>query len=275
MTVLTSNKGWTIPSPGGSAGTWGTELNSAFAQIDNDLGKAISVSTTGGSTVLSAAQTETLFIAVSGTLTSNATITLTPETGGPTYAQGFWLIQNSTTGNYTVTFTNGVGSSLAVVPQGRFCLILGHSTLGTRIISADDGNVPSGTIFVCGNSSAPTGWTRLTSSVANDAALRLVTGTGGGTGGAVAFSSLFNVNITNLAVHGHGVTDPGHVHSKSAPTDVLNHGYGGGVPYHVWFGSTTNNTDSATTGITINNSGSGSTTAFDVKYYDVFLAQKN
>lgn len=268
--VATTNKGWTLPTPGGSAGTWGTGLNSAFGQIDNVLGGTIGVTVTGGTTTLTAAQTETLFIYVNGTLTSNATVVLTPEVGGPTRAQGFWLVQNDTTGNFTLTFSNGGGASLAVVPQGRYCLIYGHPSSGTRIIAADDGVVPSGTIFLCGNNAVPLGWTRLTSY--NDYALRLVSGAGGGVGGTKAFTNVMSASIYNLAAHSHGLTDPGHTHSfTSGNRTVLATNPG----TTVWYGTTTDNTNLSYAGLTVQSSGTGAVTAFDVAYYDVFLAQKN
>lgn len=68
---------------------------------------------------------------------------------------------------------------------------------------------PTGTKMLFNQSAAPTGWTKQTS--VNDATLRVVSGTtGGGTGGSVAFSTLFatgktvslsgNVGATTLTV---------------------------------------------------------------------------
>ena len=50
-------------------------------------------------------------------------------------------------------------------------------------------SIPSGTVTNFFQASAPTGWTKLT---ANDnASIRIVSGTGGGTGGSVNFTSAF------------------------------------------------------------------------------------
>jgi hypothetical protein len=51
------------------------------------------------------------------------------------------------------------------------------------------GIVPQGSVAVFYQSAAPTGWTKVTTH--NDKALRVVSGTGGGSGGVNAFSSTF------------------------------------------------------------------------------------
>lgn len=86
---------------------------------------------------------------------------------------------------------------------------------------------PSGTRMLFNQASAPTGWTKQVD--VNDAALRVVSGDGGGTGGSLAFSALFatgktvslsgNVGATTLTVeqmptHRHKV-----VHTQSYYTE--------------------------------------------------------
>lgn len=63
-------------------------------------------------------------------------------------------------------------------------------------------SVPSGAVMLFYQSSAPTGWTQVTS--VNDVALRLVSGTGGTTGGTTAFSTVFanqtpSINVSGLS----------------------------------------------------------------------------
>jgi hypothetical protein len=55
-------------------------------------------------------------------------------------------------------------------------------------------DIPSGTTMLFMQAAAPTGWTQVTS--LNDYGLRLVSGTGGGTGGTVPFSTFFNATST-------------------------------------------------------------------------------
>jgi hypothetical protein len=59
------------------------------------------------------------------------------------------------------------------------------------------GIVPQSTVALFFQASAPTGWT--ISSVNNDAALRVVNGTGGGTGGTINFSSAFPASLKTVS----------------------------------------------------------------------------
>ena len=82
---------------------------SSTAFVYNATQVSSSVSTTGGATILSASQYGCAIIVVSGTLTSNATLTF------PTSGQ--WTIYNSTTGGYSLILTNGSGSNITTVDQ--------------------------------------------------------------------------------------------------------------------------------------------------------------
>ncbi len=83
--------------------------------------------------------------------------------------------------------------------------------LGATGLPADSivGGVPSGTKMLFAQSAAPTGWTKDTTH--NDKSLRVVSGTGGGSGGSVAFSTVFgrtavdasSLSIAQLAAHKH------------------------------------------------------------------------
>ena len=143
---------------------------------------------------------------------------------------------------------------------------------------------PAGTRLLFHQAAAPTGWTKQTT--VNDAALRVVSGTtGGGTGGSVAFSTLFaagktvtlsgNVGATTLTTaqmpkHGHTLNKrPGY----STVTDVARVASGyptSGSPY-------TNTTDIANTGGSTSHTHTLSgkaTIALNVKYTDVIICAK-
>ena len=75
------------------------------------------------------------------------------------------------------------------------------------------GSFPSGTSTVFCQASAPVGWTKSTSN--NDKALRVVSGSGGGTGGTVGFSEYSNhthtssphtLTISEIPAHDHDIT---------------------------------------------------------------------
>lgn len=72
--------------------------------------------------------------------------------------------------------------------------------------------MPSGSVVVWGQASAPTGWTKL--ATVDDKALRVVSGTGGGTGGSYSPSTLVNMQHTHTAPTGstHSHTIAAHSH---------------------------------------------------------------
>ena len=73
--------------------------------------------------------------------------------------------------------------------------------------------IPPGTVMLFIQAAAPTGWTKITTH--NDKALRIVSGTGGGSGGSIAFSTAFartatdNFTITTTTIPPHAHNIPG------------------------------------------------------------------
>lgn len=97
----------------------------------------------------------------------------------------------------------------------------------TNQTTAATASIPAGAVTNFANASAPTGWTQVTTY--NDYALRIVSGTGAGTGGSVAFTTAF----ASQAVSGtSGATTlstsqmPSHTHSPLGP------GGGGGTDFN-------------------------------------------
>ena len=132
----------------------------------------------------------------------------------------------------------------------------------------------SGTTLLFYQASAPTGWTQVTSH--NDKALRVVSGTGGGSGGSTAFTSVFASRGVPLPDHNHGINDPGHTHNV-----LLNRGplvnSGGADSFKD--GGSSGSISTSTTGITIKNASetqtTGNTMDFAVQYIDIILCSKN
>jgi len=115
----------------------------------------------------------------------------------------------------------------------------------------------------------------------NDKALRVVTGTGGGSGGSTAFTSVFSASRTvPLVDHNHSITDPGHAHGLNFNYIVRGDAGGGETPggggRGIYDNLAVNNN---TTGITINNASNtqatGNTMDFAVQYIDIILCSKN
>lgn len=79
--------------------------------------------------------TQNLRLLLTGTLTANVTIYI-PSTVG-----GFWIVDDRTTGAFTVTIlTTATGSTGIVTAQGKTLVIVSD---GTNVKLADSGNIPA------------------------------------------------------------------------------------------------------------------------------------
>lgn len=145
----------TIQTPGGNSNTWGTLENANLNLIDAKFGSVTSLSTTGGTTTLSAGQEEVGVLLVTGVLVSDATIVFSGR-------GGTWLIKNSTTGAFAVTCKvsgqSGVAIAQGTGAQPIYCtgadIDAGGAQSSATSIPAGFGPVP-----YCGTT-APTGWVR-------------------------------------------------------------------------------------------------------------------
>jgi microcystin-dependent protein len=82
-------------------------------------------------------------------------------------------------------------------------------------------------------------------------------GLNGDTLGATGGAETHTLITAELAVHNHGITDPGHVHSYTRYNTTETR-QAGGASGELWRDTTAVNTGSATTGVTVDNAGSGS-----------------
>jgi len=127
---MTTNKALQTPANGSNVGTWDVPVNSNFTAIDTAFGGKATISTTGGTTVLSSAQYQPLFLVITGVLTSNAIIQFPSGVGGQ------WVALNSTTGAFTVTFSSaGGGASYALAQNIRTILVCDGGTFGVTLAS--------------------------------------------------------------------------------------------------------------------------------------------
>ena len=120
-------KGYEVPTVSGDSGTWGsstTGLNATIALIDTNLGGYAAVSLSNANVTLSSTQDRMAILRLTGTLTGNIVITSS--------CQGFKFCENLTTGSYTVSIQNSVGSTVAI-PQGYSSLVIFDSTNGARL----------------------------------------------------------------------------------------------------------------------------------------------
>lgn len=152
--------------------------------------------------------------------------------------------------------------------------------------SADTVVFASGTRLLFQQTSAPTGWTKVTTH--NDAVLRVVSGVVG-SGGTDEFTTLFGTSKStasytllsaDMPSHTHGVTDPGHYHTLS---NLFYYTSG-----NTWTTTSASlapsthspNTDTKTTGITLQNTGGGgghshTLNNMNLKYADCIIASKD
>ena len=96
----------------------------------------------------------------------------------------------------SVVVGNGTNAVKFVAPGTTANILTSNGTAWVSQAPAGGQAFPSGTVMLFAQTSAPTGWTKNTTT-GNDSALRLVTGSVS-TGGSVAFSTVF---VTNRAVN--------------------------------------------------------------------------
>ena len=127
---MTTNKALTTPANGSNVGTWDVPVNANFTAIDTAFGGKATISTTGGTTVLTSAQYQPLFLVITGVLTSNAIIQFPSGVGGQ------WVVLNSTTGSFTVTFSSASGGATYTLAQNiRTVIVCDGATYGVTLSS--------------------------------------------------------------------------------------------------------------------------------------------
>ena len=138
-------------------------------------------------------------------------------------------------------------------------------------------SIPAGSVLLFYQAAAPTGWTQVTTQ--NNKALRIVSGTGGGTGGTVAFTTAFASQAVSGTVGTSGATTlstaqmPSHTHSVtfgySCGGNYFGYGsivYGTQVTDATGGGGSHTHTGGTFTGTAIN---------LAVQYIDIIIASKN
>lgn len=267
-----ANKGYTQPAFNTEVGTWGTDLNTNFSGIvDNNLGGVSSVSLSNVNVTLTSTQAQNLVIKLSGTLLTNVVVS-SPNIG-------FCIVENNTTGAFTVTWqanfgAGAVGSGL-VLGQGSRSFILSDTSAGAR--TADSGIVPSGTKTTFFQAAAPTGWTQVTT--LNDYLPRIINGTGGGSSAGTGFSSV-NASVTTA---GHTLTIaemPSHNHTDSGHTHSLGiNGVSGGAGGSGYFVGNVPAYTSGTGTANISSTGGGGShshgLSLNISYLDMILCSRN
>lgn len=221
-----------LQETGANANTWGNNTNTNLETIDKFSAGYISKSVAGSANVTlttgnadPTAEAANKVIELTGTLTGNIHVFIPA-------VENYYYIYNNTSGSFTLDIApTGHGANSVEVVQGSHTILyckngnsvvdLFANSLGTlsiknnltvngSVFTASNGTVnattysgngssltgvssiPSGTTAMFFQGSAPSGWTQNTDASINTTTMRVVTGSGGGTGGSDAFGTVFS-----------------------------------------------------------------------------------
>tara|TARA_S200002703_G_C3764416_1_gene235326 strand:- start:157 stop:1197 length:1041 start_codon:yes stop_codon:yes gene_type:complete len=221
-----------LQETGANANTWGNNTNTNLETVDAFTAGYISKSVAGSANVTltsnnadPSAEASNKVIELTGTLTGNIHVFIPA-------VENYYYIFNNTAGSFSLDIApTGHGANSVQIVQGSHTILyckngnevvdlfsnsLGNLsikntlTVNNSVFTAANGaidataysgngssltgvsSIPSGTTALFFQGSAPTGWTQNTDASINSTTLRVVTGTGGGTGGADNFSTVFS-----------------------------------------------------------------------------------
>jgi len=182
-------------------------------------------------------------------------------------------------GAYWITYkgANGFqfGNPLEENPTFTTLTTTGLATIGSLTVTSAvtlPGFIETGTVMLFFQAAAPTGWTQVAAN--NDTAIRMVSGTGGGTGGTVAFETAFASQAVAGTNTGTAITEaqmPAHTHALGSNSIS---GAGGSVSQTTTdFGDIS--TKSTGGGDTHTHTFTGTAIDLDVAYINVIQASKD
>jgi hypothetical protein len=269
-----SNVNWAEgQTPGSVNNSSRAEMASAAMWRDDNAGM---ITTGGTSTAYTATTNQTLALADGATITLQMSAT---SGASPT-------LNVDSTGAKAIQGVSGTAIATGALLSGGLYSFTYRSSPDAWIVRSRYApkEFASGVRMLFYADSAPTGWTIFTTSI-NDKALRVVSGssagggTGGATGGTTAFTSVFTARtlaanqLPNVTIT---VTDPGHLHSVSAPVTNVAAGTSGTASGAISTTSTATNTTGITAAIdnTARGGGAQQTIDFAVTYASVIIATK-
>jgi len=127
--ATTSNKQLNKPTYNQTSPTWDIPLNANADILDAALGSTASVALTNTNFTLTSTQCQNMRILLTGTISTNITITF-PSEGG------FWIVSNQTIGAYYITAASAGGGNAVIINQGFNVTVYSD---GTNIFYANDG----------------------------------------------------------------------------------------------------------------------------------------
>lgn len=116
--ALTPNKNYNNQATGSNVNTWGVVNNSNFSIIDLNLGGRLAANVAGASNfTVTSNQAQNLIHVLTGLLTGNIQYIL-PALGG------IYMVENDSTGNFTITIMCAGGAVGAIIPQGMRAFVV-------------------------------------------------------------------------------------------------------------------------------------------------------
>ena len=148
-TSYTTNRALAKPANGDDVNTWDVPVNGNSDILDAILGSGYTIALSSTNVTLNQTQSNNAYFTLTGILTTNLSVFL-PAIGGD------WIVMNTTTGAYTVTFyTVAIGSIGVVVPQGYTASIFSDAT---NVYFANSGiTIPNNSITNALLAQAPAG----------------------------------------------------------------------------------------------------------------------
>lgn len=107
--TFTPNKNIEKPGYNDYIDDWNTPVNADWDIIDKAFGGTHTVSLTNANVTLNQTQCQNVRILLTGVLSGNVTINF------PASVSGFWIVDNATTGSFTVTLSSAGGGPLSVL----------------------------------------------------------------------------------------------------------------------------------------------------------------
>jgi len=133
VSTFSTNKNLELPGNGDYVDTWNVPANGDFSIIDKAFGSTQTYTLSSSNVTVTTSESQNLRFYLQGTLTANIIISL-PAVGG------MWIVDNQTTGSFTVTIKTVAGGSTGVaVTQGVRSFITAN---GTNVNFADDRVTP-------------------------------------------------------------------------------------------------------------------------------------
>ena len=145
VSSYTTNKAIEKPANNDDINTWNVPVNNDWDIIDKAFGGTLTVSLVGTNVTLTQTDVQNVCVLLQGSLTGNVTVYF------PSGVSGFYIVNNATTGSYTVTLASAGGSPGRTVTanQGSYTFVWSN---GSNMDIATNASLNAGSgIKITGN----------------------------------------------------------------------------------------------------------------------------